>query len=98
MQTRQTRKAKVVFNPFPYSFDYGLPAVGLHWFCVSTDSKAWRRYNLLQFHKAVLTPGVIVEESFATVLVSARTELSLFLVAGTVLCFGFSVRMMLITF
>ena len=32
------------------------------------------------------------------VLVSAGTELTLFLVAGTVLCFGFSVRMMLITF
>ena len=31
------------------------------------------------------------------VLVSAGTELTLFLVAGTVLCFGFSVRMMLIT-
>ena len=31
------------------------------------------------------------------VLVSAGTELSFFLVAGTVLCFGFSVRMMLIT-
>ena len=31
------------------------------------------------------------------VLVSAGTELTFFLVAGTVLCFGFSVRMMLIT-
>ena len=31
------------------------------------------------------------------VLVSAGTELTLFLVAGTVLWFGFSVRMMLIT-
>ena len=31
------------------------------------------------------------------VLVSAGTELTLFLVAGTVLCFGFSVRIMLIT-
>ena len=31
------------------------------------------------------------------VLVSAGTELTLFLVAGTVLGFGFSVRMMLIT-
>ena len=31
------------------------------------------------------------------VLVSAWTELTFFLVAGTVLCFGFSVRMMLIT-
>ena len=33
----------------------------------------------------------------AAVLVLAGTELTLFLVAGTVLCFGFSVRMMLIT-
>ena len=32
-----------------------------------------------------------------SVLVSAGTELIFFLVAGTVLCFGFSVRMMLIT-
>ena len=31
-----------------------------------------------------------------TVLISAGTELTLFLVAGTVLGFGFSVRMMLI--
>ena len=31
------------------------------------------------------------------VLVLAGTELTFFLVAGTVLCFGFSVRMMLIT-
>ena len=30
------------------------------------------------------------------VLVSAGTELTLFLVAGTMLCFGFSVRTMLI--
>ena len=34
---------------------------------------------------------------FPSVLVSAGTELTLFLVAGTVLCFGFSVRIMLIT-
>ena len=34
---------------------------------------------------------------FVCVLVLAGTELTLFLVAGTVLCFGFSVRMMLIT-
>ena len=32
-----------------------------------------------------------------TVLVSAGRELIFFLVAGTVLCFGFSVRIMLIT-
>ena len=35
--------------------------------------------------------------NFASVLVSAGTELTLFLVGGTVLCFGFSVRIMLIT-
>ena len=35
--------------------------------------------------------------AYDTVLVLAGTELTLFLVAGTVLCFGFSVRMMLIT-
>ena len=34
---------------------------------------------------------------FQVVLVSAGTELTFFLVAGTMLCFGFSVRMMLIT-
>ena len=34
---------------------------------------------------------------FTTVLVSARTELIFFLVAGTVLCFGFSRKIMLIT-
>ena len=34
---------------------------------------------------------------FPAVLVLSGTELIFFLVAGTVLCFGFSVRMMLIT-
>ena len=37
------------------------------------------------------------EAIFACVLVLAGTELTLFLVAGTVLCFGFSVRILLIT-
>ena len=36
-------------------------------------------------------------EGGPSVLVSAGTELIFFLVAGTVLCFGFSVRIMLIT-
>ena len=36
-------------------------------------------------------------EVFITVLVSAGIELIFFLVAGTVLCFGFSMRRMLIT-
>ena len=35
--------------------------------------------------------------AYTVVLVSAGIELILFLVAGTVLCFGFSVRIMLIT-
>ena len=37
------------------------------------------------------------EGSKEGVLVSAGTELILFLVTGTVLCFGFSVRIVLIT-
>ena len=41
--------------------------------------------------------GTDVLEKYMGVLVSAGTELTLFLVAGIVLCFGFSVRMMLIT-
>ena len=39
----------------------------------------------------------ICDQNSVGVLVSAGTELTFFLVAGTVLCFGFSVRMMLIT-
>ena len=37
----------------------------------------------------------LLEDPFPPVLVSAGTELIFFLVAGTVLCFAFSVRIML---
>ena len=45
---------------------------------------------------ACVTPGLPRGREIS-ILVLAGTELTLFLVAGTVLCFGFSVRMMLIT-
>ena len=38
-----------------------------------------------------------MKHCFPGVLVSARTELIFFLVAGIVLCFGFSRKVMLIT-
>ena len=44
--------------------------------------------EMLEFAKGAIFP---------VVLVLAGIELIFFLVAGTVLCFGFSVRMMLIT-
>ena len=44
-----------------------------------------------------LAGEVAQRKAVAHVLVSAGTELTLFLVAGTVLCLGFSVRMMLLT-
>ena len=43
------------------------------------------------------TVFVCTLDFYTFVLVSAGTELTLFLVAGTVLGFGFSVRIMLIT-
>ena len=50
----------------------------------------WIQVKAFKYFRDVDPYGMIV-------LVSAGTELTLFLVAGTVLCFGFSVRMMLIT-
>ena len=44
-----------------------------------------------------ISARVQVKCQWVTALVSAGTELTLLLVAGTVLCFGFSVGMMLIT-
>ena len=44
-----------------------------------------------------VTMTVTVRETMTSVLVLAGTELTLFLVVGTVLGFGFSVRIMLIT-
>ena len=41
--------------------------------------------------------GASAAAAFLAVLVSARTELTFFLVAGVVLCFGFSMRITLIT-
>ena len=43
------------------------------------------------------TPSASSCIKYIVVLVSAGIELIFFLVAGTVLCFGFSVRIMLIT-
>ena len=46
---------------------------------------------------AAFTLIILVVQEREGVLVSAGIELIIFLVAGTVLCFGFSVRILLIT-
>ena len=64
--------------------------------------KDWPNFSVQGFHDLSSKPldknvFFIYLLGIKGVLVSAGTELTLFLVAGTVPCFGFSVRIMLIT-
>ena len=61
--------------------------------CISSSCHRWVNGNLGRTEAILL----LCIRWWYAVLVSAGTELTPFLVAGTALCFGFSVRMMLIT-
>ena len=54
-------------------------------------------YNTCTHEETLALRTVILSKRYTLVLASAGIELIVFLVAGTVLCFGFSVRITLIT-